>query len=176
MRANEALTTRYADWSPTQFDTKGLNVANQQDWLVLESVGRNRDNENHPLVASNWGETIKALSKCSEQADDGNGGDWEILSFGHWACGWFEIIIVRPDSAAHTVAGEIECALSDYPVLNESDYSEREALATEEYWMQMSLRERVAMCKERGDSILAARKNYPPEECENHIRDLVNQG
>lgn len=54
-----------------------------------------------------------------------SGPDYEIHYFGHWATD-FEIIIVRPGSAAHRKAQSIVAALSDYPVLDESDFSERE--------------------------------------------------
>lgn len=52
--------------------------------------------------------------------------DYQTHQFNHWGPGWFEIIVVRPGSAAHREAQAIAAALSDYPVLDESDFSERE--------------------------------------------------
>jgi len=58
----------------------------------------------------------------------------EVHRFGHWACGWFEIILVRPDTNAAKTAEEIEAALADYPILDECDHSEREMGAANETW------------------------------------------
>lgn len=52
--------------------------------------------------------------------------DFETHRFGHWGPGWIEIIVVRPGSACHREAQAIAAAVSDYPVLDEHDYSERE--------------------------------------------------
>jgi hypothetical protein len=50
----------------------------------------------------------------------------EVHRFGHWSPGWFEIILVRPGTAAAEVAVEIEERLEDYPLLDEEDFSRRE--------------------------------------------------
>ncbi len=113
----------YSKFRPTSCDPAGLNLDDQQDWLVLP-CSRNRDSG--PLDESNFACTLKSLG--------GECDDVQVHRFGHWACGWFEIIIVRPDSAAATEAEEIETALSDYPVLDDSDYSEREQAAANETW------------------------------------------
>jgi hypothetical protein len=64
-----------------------------------------------------FAERLESLSLCS---------DFETHRFGHWGPGWFEIIVVRPGSACHREAQAIVAAVSDYPVLDESDYSRRE--------------------------------------------------
>ena len=47
--------------------------------------------------------------------------------FGHWACGWFELILVNPASDKHLkIAYQIKQDLDAYPVLDDDDYSERE--------------------------------------------------
>jgi hypothetical protein len=47
--------------------------------------------------------------------------------FGHWACGWFELILVNPKNEAKlTKAYEIRKLLDEYPVLDDTDYYERE--------------------------------------------------
>ena len=60
--------------------------------------------------------------------------DFEIHRFGHWACGWFEIMIVRPGSQCAKQAQAIESALAGYPVLDEDDFSDREHAAANEAW------------------------------------------
>lgn len=117
---------RYADYAPAAHDTRGLPFSGdhrddpnecRQEWLV--AGGHNRDSDD--LGESNWDTTIACLAEC-----DPDGKDHDVIRFGHWACGWVEIVLVRPDSAAAKEAERIEAALSDYPVLDESDFSERE--------------------------------------------------
>ena len=57
----------------------------------------------------------------------GEGDDVSVLRFGHWANGWFELLLVRPNSAAETIAKKIEAKLDDYPILDEMDLSQRES-------------------------------------------------
>src|SRR5690349_11232303 len=103
----------YREFRPTGFDPRGLALDDQQDWLVLPCT-RNRDSD--CLTESNFDAALKQLG--------GESDDCEVHRFRHWACGWFEIIIVRPGSAAEKEAHEIEAALDDYPVLDEMDLSE----------------------------------------------------
>lgn len=113
---------RYADYAPSAHDTRGLSfkgddAEDYQEWLV--AGGHNRDSDD--LGESNWHATLD----CLREIDPGS-VDHYVVSFGHWACGWVEIVLVRPDSAAAKEAERIESALLDYPVLDDSDFSERE--------------------------------------------------
>jgi hypothetical protein len=114
---------KYQNWSPTGFDPKGLNCDDQQDWLVAP-VSINRDSG--PLEQSNWEYVIADLER--DHADT----DWEINRFGHWACGWFEIILLRPGTSAADYATEIADDLQDYCILDESDFCEKEHECCEE--------------------------------------------
>jgi hypothetical protein len=106
----------YGKFQPTAFDPRGLALDDQQHWLVLP-VGQNRDSG--PLDQSNFAQALEALGGESE--------DVEVHNFGHWACGWFEIIIVNPSNLKLVaIAEDIERALMDYPVLNDEDLSQRE--------------------------------------------------
>lgn len=113
---------RYKDFRPTGFDPKGLALDDRQDWLVF--LGRNRDSD--ILTESNFDAALKALG--------GEGDDVEIHRFGHWACGWFEVILIRPDSDAASLAVDMEVALDGYPVLDESDFSQRETEEADRIW------------------------------------------
>lgn len=107
---------RYSEFRPTQFDPRGLSLDEQQEWLVLP-VAQNRDSG--PLEQSNFAVALESLGGESDVV--------QVHRFGHWANGWFEIIIVDPaDKRAVTIAEDIERALEDYPVLDDSDFSERE--------------------------------------------------
>jgi hypothetical protein len=85
-------------------------------WKIL--MTRHRDNEDEPLVASNWDTALSMLG--DENPDEGV----YIQRAGHWAVGWVEYLVVDKNKAA--VAGQIVCSLADYPVLDEDDYSAKE--------------------------------------------------
>lgn len=102
----------YSEFAPTQFDVSGAFLPDRQDWLVAP-VSRTRDSE--PLEESNFAVALELL-----------GDNVEVHCFNHWACGWFEIIIIRPDTPEIIIAEGIESKLEDYPILDEDDLSMRE--------------------------------------------------
>jgi len=114
---------RYKEFSPTPFDAKGLGLPDQGNWLVVP-CSRTRDSV--PFEESNFAAALEMLGGESDTV--------EVHRFGHWGPGWFEIIIVDPDSPAATIAGDIETRLGDYPVLDDDDLSEREAEEAGESW------------------------------------------
>jgi len=127
---------KYKDYQPTGFDPKGLFLDDQQDWYVL--YGRNRDSG--ILTESNWQTIVNEMTDISEEEEN-----WDIHRFNHWACGWFEIIIVekwaksKRSGACYItqnfeLAEEIEDQLDNYPVLDEMDLSEREYEDMLESW------------------------------------------
>lgn len=122
----------YATFRPTAHDTAGLNCEDKQDWLVVP-CNRNRDSD--CLSESNFAAALARLNGESETC--------EVCRFGHWACGWFEIILIHPSRASE---GEsIAEDLDGYPVLDENDFSEREEDAARETWEACySVPERIA--------------------------------
>lgn len=129
---------RYAQWSPATNDATGLAIPDRQDWLVAPCISTRDD---CCLAESNWG----ILTRDVEAADE-DGEDHEVHRFGYWACGWFEILLVRPDSKAAEVAAGIEERLNEYAILDEEDLCEREMLARTELWETLSLAERISVC------------------------------
>jgi hypothetical protein len=107
----------YSKFSPSTFDVRGLGLPDRQSWLVVP-CGRNRDSE--PFDESNFVTALKLLGGASETV--------EVHRFGHWANGWFEVILVQPDGAAAAIALDIEERLDNYPILDEDDLSYREEL------------------------------------------------
>ena len=107
------MAQTYGEYRPTQFDQRGLGLPDQQNWIVAP-VSRTRDSG--PLSESNFHSVLKALGGESETV--------EVHRFGHWGPGWFEVIIVHPDRLAEVE--EIEGVLENYPVFDDSDFSERE--------------------------------------------------
>lgn len=124
----------YKVFRPTQFDQAGLNLPEQQDWLVL-GVSRTRDSG--PLEQSNFAAALETLGGESETV--------EVHSFNHWGPGWFEIILIDPRDAERVKrCEELEASLEDYPVLDEEDYSEREMEEANEVWKNCyRLKERI---------------------------------
>ena len=110
----------YSQFKPTGFDSH-IQLEGLEDWLVAP-VSRNRDSG--ALEVSNF-ETSKAELNSK-------GLDYEIHRFGHWGPGWFEIILVDPTDKARTLLDDLERALENYPILDETDYSNREWIETVE--------------------------------------------
>lgn len=74
------------------------------------------------LDQSNADATRKAL----EPFDD----DVRLETFSHWAVGWIDAVAVRVETRAYRTLCDIIDQLSEYPILDETDYSERECEAT----------------------------------------------
>lgn len=149
---------KYGDFQPTGFDPKGCFLRDQQDWIVAP-VSRTRDTG--PLSDSNFEVALEMLGGESDTV--------EVHRFGHWGPGWYEIIIVHPEAETKEhvrfadIVDEIQGCLENYPILSESDYSEREWNAAADYWQQMSTGERMEWCSRYDVSVFAARRDDVPE-------------
>lgn len=85
------------------------------DYYVF--LGHHRDSDN--LDNSNFDTALALLGGESETVVK--------VCENHWAVGWVEwIAIHESDDTALQLADDIKAKLSDYPVLDEEDYSERE--------------------------------------------------
>ncbi len=142
----------YNEFQPTGFDPKGYLLSDQQNWFVLP-CGQNRDS--NCLDRSNFKVALEKLGGESENV--------EVHRFGHWAYGWFEIIIINPESKQVQIACDIENQLEQYPILDDMDYSELQWNEGQNFWCSMSIRERVELCQEYGISALKARHNFIPD-------------
>lgn len=124
------------------------------NWYVF--LGQHRDSDT--LTRSNF--------ICGLREIGGETETVKVIRENHWAVGWVEWIgIRRDDETALRKADEIKAALDDYPVVDESHWSEMEMEEAAEYWAQMPVRERAEYyCKPCGVSIFAARRDYLPED------------
>lgn len=146
--------TPYSQWRPMACDIKGLALPDRQDWLVAPCTV-NRDST--VLERSNW-------SVQFEIVDDLPGLDYERHSFNHWACGWFEILLVRPGSPAADALDKLEAALSDYPVADDADYSSAQWDEAARIWQTARESERRDYCSRAHISRRKSRnKRMPPE-------------
>lgn len=128
------MLSTYSEHRPTQFDSPGLGLNKQQDWLVAP-VSQTRDSG--ALDRSNFDATLRCLGGESDTV--------EVHRFGHWGPGWYEIILIDPkDEARVKEAQEIEDALSDYPIVDESLFSEYEHEECAETWERFSVEDRIA--------------------------------
>lgn len=92
------------------------------DWVVV--IGRNRDSD--ILAESNFQAALDQLGGESKHV--------QVHRFGHWGCGWIELILVSPTSVKYLKkAKAIKEQLDQYPVLDEEDYSERETEYQSDY-------------------------------------------
>lgn len=90
-------------------------------------LGQHRDSD--CLTRSNFQCALKALEKLSESETV------QVVCENHWAVGWVEwIAIHETDEEALRIADEIMGALSDYPILDESHYSEMEMEEANQVW------------------------------------------
>lgn len=116
-------------WIYQMDNSKGLDGHNnysggmdKPDWIVI--VGQNRDSD--IVEVSNFVSALELLGGESKHVVIGR--------FGHWGCGWFELILVNPKSTKHVkIAYGISQGLENYPIIDENDYYERENEYRAEY-------------------------------------------
>jgi hypothetical protein len=148
----------YKTHRPTGFDNAGVGSESHGIGEFLVLLGRNRDSD--ILTESNFAQALQALG--------GESNSVQVHRFGHWACGWYELILIDPsDAAALAIAEDIEASLSDYPVLNDEDFSNREYEIACQQWQRESVSERVSLIQRYGRServsVFAARHDELPE-------------
>jgi hypothetical protein len=143
----------YKEFRPTAADHAGWGLPDRQDWIVAP-VSVTRDSGS--LDQSNFDAALAMLG--------GESGAVEVHRFGHWGPGWFEIVLIDPDRAdLVAIAGDIESALDDYPVLDDDDYSAREFEEAEQAWIDTGAGERIRILSRHGLSIFAARRDEIPQ-------------
>lgn len=96
-------------------------------------LGRNRDSD--CLTESNFECGLKAIGGEQTAEDEDETPLVTVVRESHWAVGWVEwIAIHKTATEALRKADEIAGALSDYPVLDDSDFSEKEQSEADETW------------------------------------------
>ncbi|CAB4162696.1 hypothetical protein UFOVP785_90 [uncultured Caudovirales phage] len=108
------MCQKYASHIPTAFD-QHIELEGRETWLVVP-VSITRD-----TPAADTSNFYTALDMLGGESDT-----VEVHRFGHWGPGWYEIILVNPDSPHAKAVEDIARSLEDYPLLDEEDYSRRE--------------------------------------------------
>lgn len=147
------------------------------DYFGYDPVGHilvaSQHRDSDALTRSNYRVAVRRLLKAAgleqfpSDADEDESVpvyDWRAS---HWAVGWVEYLMVRPDApeAVRAEAQAIADALADYPVLDEDDWSELEYAEAAAYWASCSVRHRAELIRESGStaSLFAARRAELPE-------------
>lgn len=92
------------------------------DFVVL--LGQNRDSD--IATQSNFTSALEMLGGESKHV--------HVERFGHWGCGWFELLLVNPKhKKSITKAFEIHKGLEEYGLVDEDDYSERQSAYFSEF-------------------------------------------
>lgn len=117
---------KYKDFSPTQFDSKGLSGEYHGiSKFLVAPCAQTRDSD--CLERANFDALLKALGGESKSV--------QVHRFGHWANGWFELILISPKAKKKIkIADDIEAGLADYPVVDDALYSQYES---EENWQSV---------------------------------------
>lgn len=131
----------------------GTSIDHDRDTWLIAPCGQNRDSDT--LTRSNFAVMMAELERIEQDAQT-EGAEYfdifELHSFGHWACGWVEIVLVRPGTAAAVYVAELADSLADYPVADESHFSQLESEEAAEAWQNWGARDfRRALMKEFGD-------------------------
>lgn len=136
----------------------------REGWLVF--LGQHRDSDT--VQRSNFRSALKALGG----EDDAAGV--AVERFNHWAVGWTEAILIRPDAAEKIAEAErITAKLEDYPVVDEDDLSELEWDEMCETWERASLRERLDYIEGSKVSPFAVRRAEIPQDDNGIIRERL---
>lgn len=152
---------RYGEFRPTCFDAKGLAAGRMGDdeddtdraqWFVAPcSITR----DSGALERANWIEQESALKKADPDSESN-----ETHRFGHWACGWFEIVLVKPGTNAADVAAELAAALEDYPILCEDRLSAIEHEEESADWANYgaadfasAIKRALGLCEDNADRV-----------------------
>jgi len=110
-------------WKMPKSDYGGEDMS---DFYIVISCTRDSDD----FEQSNW-DCI--LADYPESFDEDTNKGILIAEFGHWACGWFKLMMVHEtDFELLETMDEVKEKLDDYGLYNDEDYYRREMEAQEE--------------------------------------------
>ena len=114
------------------------------EWPEYYSAGVGRSRDSDCLEESNFYSMLSALGGESDTV--------QVVRESHWAVGWVEwIAIHESDFDALRAADGMQERLEDYPILDESDFSEREDEECSRVWSDCYReRDRIKYLRERG--------------------------
>jgi len=144
----------YDGHRPTPWDG---HVCSELDAFYMAPISQNRDSD--CLTRSNWIVGTEEILKASQHEET------EVHRFGHWACGWYEMLLIHPaDLPALRVAAAMAADLENYPVLSDEHLTELEYEEAAEYWQRCSVSDRVEILQRFGGNIFQARHDTLPDD------------
>ncbi len=110
-------------------------------------LGKHRDSD--LLSESNFDVGYSKIKELNTELENGD-KSIRIIREGHWAVGWVEWIGIHESNIpALKVADSIQDKLNDYPVIDESNWSEREDKEANRIWKEnYSTKERINYIRE----------------------------
>ena len=154
------LPTNLERWnaSPTSFDSAANYCGADLSAFYVALISNTRDTSD-ALTLSNWRVISAELDKLISHDESG------AHSFGHWACGWYELYLIHEsDSAALQCADEWASSLADYPVADEMAWSELEHEQEQESWDSWGRRD-------WRNHVEKALQTYAPEDADMYWAD-----
>ena len=156
--------------------TLELDLKYLELWKYPESYFGDTYYDYYPVIGKHRDSKILDLSnyECIEKHCIELVGKDNITyeSANHWAVGWVETLMIHKDckpGAIQEIDDIIGSLAEEYPVFNESHYSELMYNDITEYWNNMSLSDKVDECKRSGISIFQARDESIPNEIYQNI-------
>lgn len=131
----------YNEFVVSSFDHR-IPLEEREYWLVASSV---QTRDSGPMARSNFKSTLEKLENTLDYTPE----SVEKHRIGHYAIGWYEIILVEPGSAAASTLKEVDEKLQDYCLVNEDNYQEElqeEALLV---WKQYGKKSRLEYMRKK---------------------------
>lgn len=128
-------------------------------WEGWFSAGFGRSRDSDALEESNFQVAYDALKPLDTDVDSET--SVRIVREGHWAVGWVEWIAIHNTNKAAIAKAQKLCeSANDYPILDESHFSNLEYERAMGYWDSLSLSSKVNFCRDCDVSIFAARRSH----------------
>lgn len=160
---------RWSADGPTPFDSAANYAGADLSAFYIAPVSVTRDSL--LLERVNWQVVTADLERISQHDETGS------HCMGHWACGWYEIFLIHADDAAALqAADEWACSLAEYPVADESAWSEAEWEAVTDYWERCGLSERMEALDRCSLSLFAARRDCLPDDPTGSLYQYLAEG
>jgi len=144
----------YKDHVPTVFDS---HICSELDGFYIAPCSQSRDSDT--LTRVNFQVCQDSILRASQHEDT------EVHRFGHWAFGWYELLLIHPDDTeALKVACELSASLEQYGCLDDEVWGAAELEAASEFWEGLSVSSRIDVLNRYNLSIFAARRDSLPDD------------
>lgn len=142
----------YSGHTPTPWDG---HICSELDSFYIGPCTQQRDS--NTLERCNFEAMTEAVLNVAQHEET------EVHRFGHWACGWYEMLLIHPtDTEALKIASRLSASLEQYGSLDDDKLSAMELDEACKTWENWSISDRVYALDRFGLSIFAARRDELP--------------